>query len=119
MHDFGKKGNVITKGHAQISEDIVKNLLKHRNLDEEEKNRIIKQVKNHHWFEGYNKKWLNKEDILKIFDTKEDLTIAKILAKSDLEAISSTFHRKILIPNKVLTQKEFDNEYKKIIDFIQ
>ena len=113
IHDFGKKGNIVTEGHAAISKIYAEKILQKYNLSRTVKKRIIKQVANHHWFEKYNKGLLSKQDILNIFETKKELTLAKIIAKGDIEGVSPIFHRKILCPGKILTQEEFDIEFAK------
>ena len=91
MHDFGKKGDTITPGHAYISENISRNILISKNIDQETKDRILKQVRNHHWFSDYNQNITNESDVKNIFKTTEDLKIAKILAKGDLANINDYF----------------------------
>lgn len=113
MHDFGKNGNEITKGHAKQSKKDAKAILERYILSSETKARILNLIENHHWFENFNKGKTTESDIKQIFKTSEDLEIAKIMAKADLESINPSFHRKIICPDKVLTQEEFDEQIKK------
>lgn len=119
MHDFGKNGKVITTGHAKQSKIDAENVLKNYDLKQDIKDRVINQVENHHWFENYNKGITNADDVKNIFKNPEDLKIAKIMAKGDLESISPDFHRYILVPRQFLSQKEFDTIFAEKIDKIQ
>lgn len=111
MHDFGKNGNVVTKGHARQSKADAKMVLENYDISQNIKDRVLNQVENHHWFESFNKGLTTADDVKNIFKTPEDLKIAKIMAKSDLESISPDFHRHILNEDKFLTQAEFDEEF--------
>lgn len=118
MHDFGKNGKVVTPGHAAQSKIDAEMILKNYNLKPEIKERVLKQVENHHWFEKYNMGKSNEEDVKNIFQTSEDLAVAKIMAKADLEGISPTFHRQILDYGNYLTQEQFDKLFQEKIDKI-
>lgn len=111
IHDFGKKGNVITKGHATTSCEYAKMFIDNYNLSQSIKNRVLRHIENHHWFEFFNKGLLKVQDVLNIFKTPEDVEIAKILAKSDFESVSPDFHLYMMNRYKPLTQAEFDNEF--------
>ena len=110
-HDFGKKGNVITPGHALISKKYVTEIIDKYNLPAQIKDRILNQIEHHHWFQAYNRGEITAENVKNIFKTPEDLKIAKILAKSDFESISQDFHLQRMNPEKILSQSEFDAEY--------
>lgn len=118
MHDFGKAGNVITQGHAAISLVEAEKILKNTSLPENIKTKILRQIENHHWFEGYSKDWTSGEDLLKIFPTNEDLKVAKIMAKADLESISPGFHRYILGNGNMISQEKFDEIFMRKINEI-
>lgn len=118
MHDFGKNGKVVTTGHAKQSTIDAKMVLQNYNMDESIKKRVLNLVENHHWFESFNKGEITSDDVKDIFKTPEDLKIAKIMAKGDLESISEDFHRYILHYGKFLTQKEFDTEFAEKMDRI-
>ena len=111
LHDFGKKGKVITTGHAAISKNYAQSFIDNYNLSPEVKERVLNQVKNLHWFESYNKGLLDAKGVINIFKTQEDLEIAKILAKSDFESVNPDFHLFRMNPNKILTRSEFDAEF--------
>ena len=111
VHDFGKKGNVITRGHALVSKGYVEKFIDSYDLSQSVKERVLNQVENHHWFEKYNKGILDTKDVINIFKTPEDIQIAKIIAKADFESIGNGFHLHMLQPFKVLTQAEFDEEF--------
>lgn len=111
VHDFGKKGKVITTGHAAISKKDVELFIDSYNLPKNIKDRVLNQVENHHWFEQYNKGIIDEQGVVNIFKTPEDLEIAKILAKGDFESVNPTFHLGRMNPSKTLTQAEFDQEF--------
>ena len=111
MHDFGKKGKVITKGHAAISRKEAELFIDNYNLPNSVKERVLNHIENHHWFEAYNKGILDEQGVKNLFKTPEDLEIAKILAKADFESINPSFHLNIMNPGKTLTQAEFDAEF--------
>ena len=111
IHDFGKKGKVITTGHAAISKKEAEMFLDSYNLSPEVKQRVLNHVENHHWFESFNKGLFDERDVRNIFKTPEDLEIAKILAKADFECVNPSFHLYMMNPSKMLTQAEFDAEF--------
>lgn len=111
MHDFGKKGNMITPGHAIDSRKEAELLLNNYNFPEKIKERVLNQIEHHHWFEKYNTGQISADDVVKIFKTEEDLNIAKMLAKGDFEAVSPVFHLCRMNPLKILTQEEFDEVF--------
>ncbi len=111
MHDFGKKGNMITPGHAIDSRKEAELLLNNYNFPEKIKERVLNQIEHHHWFEKYNTGQISADDVVKIFKTEEDLNIAKMLAKGDFEAVSPVFHLGRMNPLKILTQEEFDEVF--------
>lgn len=111
MHDFGKKGNIITPGHAIDSRREAELLLNNYNFSHTIKERVLNQVEHHHWFEKYNTGKLSADEVAKIFKTEEDLNIAKMLAKGDFEGVHPMFHLMRMNPQKVLTQAEFDKEF--------
>lgn len=111
IHDFGKKGNVITRGHAITSREYAEMFIDNYNLPQDVKNRVLTHVRNHHWFEDYNKGITNANDVVNIFKTPEDIEIAKILAKADFESVSPDFHLYMMNRYKELSQSEFDEEF--------
>lgn len=111
IHDFGKKGRIITTGHAAGSKKEAEMFLDSYNLSPEIKQRVLNHVENHHWFEGFNQGWFDERAVKNIFKTSEDLEIAKILAKADFECVNPSFHLYRMNPGKILTQAEFDAEF--------
>ena len=99
LHDLGKDfiGDITPdKGHAKKSYEITKQIMKNFDLPESIKKRIINQVKNHHWFEYYNKGETTAQEVVDIFGSKSDLTIAQIMAKSDFANVNPLFHYKCM-----------------------
>ena len=98
LHDIGKRflgDRQPDHGHAVLSTEYATTILERFDLSDEVKARIIKQVKNHHWFEEYNKGNQTQELVAKVvetFGTKEDFTIAEIMAKSDYKNVNDNFH---------------------------
>lgn len=109
MHDYGKKGYLITSGHAEQSKEYAKLVLDtFKNMSEKTKERIINQIENHHWFENYNLGYMSPEGFSRIFKTDEDRKIAIILAKGDFESVNPYFHYKKLNIGEVLEPKEYE-----------
>lgn len=119
LHDFGKQGGVITPGHAAQSKVYAEKILTDFPLPDTLKQRILLHVENHHWFENYNRGFISADDVCNIYNTKEDLEIAKILAKGDFENVNPEFHLNRMVSGKTITQQEFDNIFAKAIDKIQ
>ena len=120
LHDFGKVGNIRHPGHAAVSAIEAETILKRLPLSQKVKDRIINQIENHHWFEWFNKGItgvpdldikLNAEKLLRIFDNNQDLNVAKILAKADLESVNPVFHRYIMGNGKLISQEEFEKRF--------
>ena len=116
LHDFGKMGSVITPGHAAMSKVYAEKILKEFPLREDLKQRILLHVENHHWFENYNNGYTSAIDVCNLFKTKEDLEIAKMLAKGDFENVNPTFHLKRMVRGELITQAEFDKIFAKKTD---
>lgn len=109
LHDLGKDfiaDFVPDSGHALRSAEIAKPILERLNLSEQTKERILKQIKNHHWFKDYNQGIVSPEQIVAKFETTQDYLIAEIMAKSDLKNVSNTFHHGCMGTE---TQAEFDS----------
>ena len=95
LHDLGKDfiGDFTPdKGHAKKSLEIAKGILERLELSSNVKERILKQVENHHWFEHYNKGQMSAQAVVNLFASKDDITIAQIMAKSDLQNVNPNFH---------------------------
>lgn len=118
LHDTGKKEAVVTPGHAAISAEIAENTLKRFIYPDNIKSRIIKIIKNHHWFESYNKGFINAFDTAEIFETEEDFLIAFIIAKSDFSNINDTFHLEIIGCENNIEFEKYMNFKIKIIEDI-
>ncbi len=92
LHDTGKKGGVIDRGHASLSSDYARAVLSKFQLSDAVKTRITDIVENHHWFEQYNTGQISAETMAANCRRPEDFKISVILAKSDLSNVNPTFH---------------------------
>lgn len=95
LHDLGKQfisDFCPDEGHARLSAIYTEKILGRINLSPEIKSRILKQVEFHHWFKDYNMGRLSAKGVTNLFKTKEDVTIAEIMARSDLKNVSDNFH---------------------------
>ncbi len=92
LHDTGKKGGVVDRGHASLSSDYARAVLNKFQLNDAVKTRIIDIVDNHHWFEKYNTRQISAETMAANCRRPEDFKISMILAKSDLSNVNPTFH---------------------------
>lgn len=95
LHDLGKQfisDFCPDEGHARLSAIYTEKILGRMNLSPEIKSRILKQVEFHHWFKDYNMGRLSAKGVTNLFKTKEDITIAEIMARSDLKNVSDNFH---------------------------
>lgn len=119
LHDMGKqyKGvSVSDTGHAALSKQYAASILDRFNYSSETKNKILNLIENHHWFKDFNKGNINADQVVKMFG--DDLTLAQIMAKADLESVSDTFHLEILEPGKKLSQAEFNAKFQEKMDKI-
>lgn len=99
LHDLGKQfisDFCPDEGHARLSAIYTEKILGRMNLSPEIKSRILKQVEFHHWFKDYNMGRLSAKGVTNLFKTKEDVTIAEIMARSDLKNVSDNFHLKCM-----------------------
>ena len=92
LHDFGKKGGVVDKGHASLSADYAWSILDRYSFPPGVKDRIIDIVDNHHWFEAFNTGDATAENIAVRCRRPEDLKIYEIFSKADFENVNPTFH---------------------------
>lgn len=112
LHDLGKefiRDSVPDTGHAARSKLYAQEILNRLDLPQNIKDRIIKQVEHHHWFKDYNKGKLSAEGVVNIFGTKEDITIAEIMAKSDLKNVNNIFHKQCMGINLNYPDREYSN----------
>lgn len=119
LHDMGKqyKGvSVSDTGHAALSKQYAASILDRFNYSSETKNKILNLIENHHWFKDFNKGNITADQVVKMFG--DDLTLAQIMAKADLESVSDTFHLEILEPGKKLSQTEFNAKFQEKMDKI-
>ena len=110
LHDLGKefiRDSVPDTGHAARSKLYAQEILSRLDLPQNIKDRIIKQVENHHWFKEYNQEKLSAEGVVNIFGTKEDITIAEIMAKSDLKNVNNIFHKQCMGINLNYPDREY------------
>ncbi len=120
LHDIGKqfKGTGISDtGHAALSKAMTEKILERFNYPQATKDRILNLIENHHWFKEFNKGNMSADDVINMFGS--DLSLAKIMAKADLESVSDTFHLTVLDPSKTLTQYEYDKLLKQKMDSIK
>lgn len=120
LHDMGKqfKGSSVSDtGHAILSKKYAKQILERFDYPQATKDKILNLIENHHWFKDFNKGTLSADDVLKIFG--DDIQLAKIMAKADLESVSDDFHLSILEPGKKLSQAEYDAKINQKLDEIK
>ena len=95
LHDIGKATGVVDPNHFRTSANYLSSILGKFNLPTEMKHQIIDTVDNHHWFSAFNTGKISAEDVAAKCRRAGDLDVYKILAKSDLANVSSTFHYRI------------------------
>lgn len=95
FHDIIKKENEPDKGHQNQSSLYARSIVKKFFNNPEHKDRLCEIVQNHHWLEELmtsdDKETKSKELAFK-FRRPNDFEIAKIMAKSDLKAVSPAFY---------------------------
>lgn len=99
LHDLGKQFISDVRpdeGHAKLSAKYTKHILERMDLSPKIKSRILNQVEHHHWFKDYNMGATSAKDVANLFKTKEDVTIAEIMAHSDLKNVNDNFHLKCM-----------------------
>ena len=119
LHDIGKRflgDRQPDHGHSALSVEYATKILERFDLLDEVKERIIKQIKHHHWFEEYNKGNQTPELVAKVvetFGTKEDFAVAEIMAKSDYMNVNDGFHlsraRSRVKGDGLMSETEFDD----------
>lgn len=113
LHDIGKREGIIDRGHAKTSSEYTRSILKRTNLPEKIKHKIIVTVDSHHWFENFCRRTNSSNstvemaacDVFLNAHSPNDLKVFEILAKSDFQSVSPTFH---LDRSGVSSEKEFD-----------
>ena len=95
FHDIAKSEGVVDKAHPEASAFYVRNLLEKLPFSENIKDRVFELVKNHHWIEEYNTDTLTPDYTASLFRHKDDYTIAKIMAESDLKGVSDDFWQEL------------------------
>lgn len=119
LHDMGKqfKGNAVSDtGHAILSKQYASKILERFDYPQETKDRILNLIENHHWFKDFNKGNISADDVIQMFG--DDLPLAKVMAKADLESVSDDFHLSILEPGKKLTPAEYEAKINEKMDSI-
>ncbi len=119
LHDMGKqfKGKAVSDtGHAILSKQYASKILERFDYPQETKNRILNLIENHHWFKDFNKGNISADDVMQMFG--DDLPLAKVMAKADLESVSDDFHLSILEPGKKLTPAEYEAKINEKMDSI-
>lgn len=92
MHDIAKSEGIIDKQHPDNSALFTKNIMEKYSFSKEINDRIFEIVKNHHWLEKYNTGAYTPAYTASLFRHKNDYLMAKIMANSDLRAISDSFY---------------------------
>lgn len=105
LHDTGKKGGVVDRGHQSLSAEYAFSMLKKYPFPQRVKDRILDIVDNHHWFEAYNKGNIMPEDVAIRCRRPEDFKLYEIFSKADFENVSNDFHLKM---SGQKTQADFD-----------
>lgn len=121
LHDLGKQfisDFCPDEGHARLSAIYTEKILGRMNLSPEIKSRILKQVEFHHWFKDYNMGRLSAKGVTNLFKTKEDITIAEIMARSDLKNVSDNFHLKCMGIPANHSQDAYENAIEAKLSYI-
>ena len=117
LHDTGKRGGIIDKGHAALSADYALSVLDKFEFPDRVKHRIIDIIDNHHWFEAYNTGKATAQDVAVRCRRPEDFKIYEILAKADFASVNDDFHLSL---SKTSNAAEFDtfmdNKFKAVED---
>lgn len=106
FHDIAKQESVIDKGHQEPSSIYTRSIIKKFFNNPEARDRVYELIKNHHWLEEFsnNPSEEKAEEFAYKFRRPNDFDIAKIMAKSDLMAVSDSFynvHKNALSPDKI------------------
>lgn len=111
LHDMGKqfKGSGVSDtGHSVLSKKYAEKILERFDYPQSTKDKILNLIENHHWFKEFNKGNMSADDVVKMFG--DNLPLAKVMAKADLESVSDDFHLTILEPGKKLSQAEYNQK---------
>ncbi|MCD8024355.1 MAG: HD domain-containing protein [Candidatus Gastranaerophilales bacterium] len=114
FHDIAKQENVIDKGHQDPSAIYTRSIIKKFFKNPETRDRVYELVKNHHWLEQYSTGKKSPEETAYCFRRPNDFDIAKIMAKSDLMAVSDSFYERFkenLEPSKLAPVEEKLNRF--------
>lgn len=118
FHDIAKKEDIVDRGHQDLSAFYAKSISNKIFKNNELKDRFFELVKNHHWLEEYTNYSGSKDEIAKKtafkFRRPNDFEIAKIMAKSDLMAVSDEFyenHKTALDEHKIKPVEDKLNEF--------
>lgn len=98
FHDIMKQENVVDKGHQNLSSLYTKSIVKKIIKSSELQDRIYEIIDNHHWSEEYSNaadKDNKSMELAYRFRRPNDFEIAKIMARSDLKAVSSDFYERL------------------------
>lgn len=107
FHDIMKNENVVDKGHQNLSSLYTRSILSKIFTSSEILDRVFGLIDNHHWLQEYsqsNKKENTAQELAFRFRRPNDFDIAKIMAESDLKAVSSSFydlHKSMLSDEKL------------------
>ena len=106
LHDIAKKEHIIDTGHQYLSSEIVKKISSKIFQHPRAQERICEFVANHHWLAEYSKgvKGFSAPEVAIRFRRQNDFEMAKIMAHSDLKAVSPEFYERLktaLLPEKL------------------
>ena len=89
LHDIGK--GIKTKDHhSKTSFKMIQKRLANSELSETQQATLLKLIKNHHWFEDYNTGKMSGNQVLSLFSTPEELTMAEMLTRADLLSMNDS-----------------------------
>lgn len=107
FHDISKQEGVVDEGHQISSALYTRGMVKKFFNNPESIERVCELIKNHHWLKEYATA-SDKDEAAKLiafkFRRPNDFDIAKIMAKSDLMAVSDDFyevHKDALNKNEI------------------
>lgn len=94
FHDIAKQESIVDRGHQNPSSIYTRSIIKKFFNNPEARDRVYELVKNHHWLEELANDSSDEKakELAFRFRRPNDFDIAKIMAKSDLMAVSDSFY---------------------------